>query len=142
MSKLTREMLKRCQNELKQAFCALDKDVQEAISGNRANVMMLDKSGQWKTPLKEAGDIFYPAALYGLSPDTPTEPEWEELPVVYDAFGLALCSFGPKRLEFWLANMVSYKTFLCIIYFKDGTETLRTSVDAAFGTPVRVRFAK
>lgn len=41
-----------------------------------------------------------------------------------------------------LAAVTCVREFLGIIYQKDGVETLRTSIDAAFGTPVRVRFAK
>jgi len=152
MSNLTKEMLKRCQNELKQAFCALDTDVQEAILENYKNAESLQHSNlEWYgRDIFTAGKIeCYKASVWRLSPDTPTEPEWLEMPVVEgNKFGiLGIVPPGAKSDDFllgvvYLSSAISIKSFLGIIYTLNGVETLRTSVDAAFGTPVRVRFLK
>lgn len=144
---ITKQMLARCQNELKQAFCALDKDVQEAIMKNTDRLQLLC-SGVFcyyvmgkKTKLCDE--------IVRLSPDTPTEPEYEERIVVvggigksYGLYGVGGDSLGDLN-SYSVAHCVVHPRFIGIIYRdKDGKETLRTSVDAAFGTPVRVRFAK
>jgi len=136
---ISKDMLKRCQNEKMQAFCAFDKDVQNAILENDKHVECLDHDGQW---YQRSFTSNY-GLVWRLSPDTPTEPEYEERDVVTNRFCEVDCSFVESRSDFRaLSWAVCAHNFIGIIYLKDGTETLRTSVDAVFGVPVRVRFSK
>lgn len=62
-----------------QAFCALDKDVQDAINDNKAfqqALYCISGEVSWKNDYDEKP---MPNYVYRLSPDTPTEQEWEEL---------------------------------------------------------------
>ncbi len=136
---ITKEMLKRCQNKQKQAFCALPEDVKQALTTNKSHVWFLSDSGTWMDC--ENSPNYSGNGVYRLSPDTPTEPEWEEKQVnVSSPFGIRQVDI--ECVPFTISNAVCHANFIGIIYLKDGIETLRTSVDAAFGVPVRVRFAK
>lgn len=137
---ITKQMLARCQNELKQAFCALDKDVQEAIMKNTDRLQLLcsgvfcDYVMGKKTKLCDE--------IVRLYPYTPTEPEYVEYEVVVNSYGLYEVIWK-DLVRLHLNSCTWHHKFIGLIYRdKDGVETLRTSVDAAFGTPVRVRFAK
>jgi len=137
---ITKEMLKRCQNELKQAFCALDKDVQDAMKANADFMERLASTGSWnhsQTPAWCANTV------YRLSPDTPTEPEYVERDVDTDAFDFYFVCCGKCRYPTVLASATSHKDFLSIVY-KDasGNERLMCTMSPQFGTPVRVRFVK
>lgn len=145
---MTKSMLEKCLNKEMRAFCALDEDVREAIFnhmnivlGNQCEKLISD-CGTYLTPkfrwVKASG--FNYNQVIRLSPDTPTEPEYEELNVFKDSSGyLAVRLEGEVPL---VTTCQSHNRFIGIIYTLNGVETLRTSVDAAFGTPVRVRFAK
>jgi hypothetical protein len=137
---ITKEMLAKCQNELGQAWTFLPDDVKKAIITNAKHVMFL-KNGEWEKCSKFLGEVFFPDAIYKLSPETPVEPEqnWVEEEVRLMGLFLAI-ELGSMEVRLSMAPSV-YK-FLGIVYEKDGKETLRTSVDAAFGTPKRVRFLK
>lgn len=138
---ITKAMLARCQNELKQAFCALGEDVQKAMRDYLVCDVLSDKN-TWESCLNPG---WHGSTVYRLSPDTPTEQEWEELAVTSSQFGILAVSYKCmkyKDLTLYVSSCPSCPNFLGIIYLKNGIETLRTSVDAAFGTPVRVRFAK
>ena len=145
---ITKAMLARCQNELKQAFCALPEDVQKAIVDNHNHAEALQhRYGFFHRPAGGFGVSYIQdksASVFRLSPDTPTDPEWEERVIVQSLDGF----LQVRGLTNCLGHGISFSTsqshphFLGIIYLKDGIETLRTSVDAAFGTPVRVRFSK
>lgn len=140
---MTKSMLEKCLNKEMRAFCALDGDVREAIKKypNYSESLWEDQGAAIWIP-----DVWCQAKLHfawRLSPDTPTEPEYEERPVelfVEKWFGVVPIT-GPE--QYWiLCACLCHKRFIGIIYTLNGVETLRTSVDAAFGTPVRVRFAK
>ena len=136
---ITKAMLARCQNELKQAFCALPEDVQNAMRYYLVCDVLTDKN-TWLTCRNPS---WSGSLVYRLSPDTPTEPEWEEKGVVNRKDGMRGIidgSFNGGML--YITSCVSRADFLGIVYLKDGIETLRTSVDAEFGVPVRVRFSK
>lgn len=141
---ITKAMLARCQNELRQAFCALDKDVQEAIFNNREyqeHYCMCSGKPEW-TP----GVLFtmHSTSVLRLSPDTPTEPDWEEREVILSGDGFyavaGLFNLVGQRVTVVVATC--HRNFIGVWYTLNGTETLHTSVDAAFGSPVRVRFRK
>lgn len=138
---ITKEMLAKCQNDLGQAWRFLPEDVKAAIAQHGGHVMVLASSGGWVPGAKSQNDVFYNNAVYKLSPDTPVEPErnWAEAEVRLMGLFLAI-ELGSMEVRLSMAPSV-YK-FLGIVYEKDGKETLRTSVDAAFGTPKRVRFLK
>lgn len=144
-------MLDKCLNKEMRAFCALDKDVREAIFnhmnivlGNQCEKLISD-CGTYLTPkfrwVKASG--FNYDQVIRLSPDTPTEPEYEEFPVYVGKNSKAYCFDIP-----YIGNgvFINYGTslvnFIGYWYTLNGVETLRTSVDAAFGVPVRVRFVK
>lgn len=137
---ITKEMLAKCQNELGQAWSFLSEDVRTAISANGQHVMLLKSEGWVRCP-KSPGEVFFLSVIYRLSPDTPVEPEqnWVEAEVRLMGLFLAV-ELG--SIEVRLSMTPSVYKFLGIVYEKDGKETLRTSVDAAFGTPKRVRFSK
>ena len=137
---ITKEMLAKCQNELGQAWAFLPDDVKKAIVTNGKHVMFL-KNGDWEKCPKFPGEVFFTDAIYKLSPDTPVEVEqnWVEEEVYRDGLFLVV---GKGSVEVRLSIAQSLCQFLGIVYEKDGKETLRTSVDAAFGTPKRVRFLK
>lgn len=137
---ITKAMLARCQNELKQAFCALPEDVQKAIASNSLYLQRLFGDGKWLGHVCSWELISN--EIFRLSPDTPTEPEWEDAPVVWDSWNRATVNRTSSKFVFTVNECVMIRDFIGIIYLKDGIETLRTSVDAAFGTPVRVRFTK
>lgn len=135
---ITKQMLARCQNELKQAFCALDQDVQSELKSNYQHMQYLNEQDKWT----KVSVSPWPNCVYRLSPDTPTEQEYEEFPVYCDNVRTQYRVHDEGKSEplMWAATT---QGFLGIIYRdKDVKETLRTSVDAAFGVPVRVRFAK
>lgn len=132
---ITKEVLKRCQNEFKQAFCALPEDVRAAMKDNLENVEWFDGLKRWRK-----GYSFSENLIYRLSPDTPTEPEWYENPVTENLGFNQTTMIGYGCIN--IVDATGNRNFLGIIYRKDGIETLRTSIDAAFGTPVRVRFSK
>lgn len=143
---ITKAMLARCKNEKMQAFCALDEDVQEAMKANWMNQQTMDGGGAW---VRDTSPDYRPSwAMLRLSPDTPTEQEYEECKVFANMNGilgtkpssLAHREFAHEHL--YLTSCSSHKDFIGIVYTLNGVETLRTSVDAAFGKPVRVRFAK
>lgn len=139
---ITKEMLKRCLNEKMQAFCALDKDVQDAIIANPDfSESLWNISGEtvWKKETSTEQKKHFP---WRLSPDTPTEPEWEEHTVIDGQSGYLGCKPPINGSFTRLSDMLCHVRFIGIIYTLNGVETLRTSIDAAFGVPVRVRFAK
>lgn len=139
---ITKDMLARCQNELKQAFCALPEDVQKAIRENFKHAQCLQSAtggNKWAfygSPILNHQDAY----TWRLSPDTPTEPEWEERDVTEKNGSRFVIS--TRGTSYHITVVLGDVDFIGIIYLKDGVETLRTSVDAAFGTPVRVRFSK
>ena len=148
---ITKAMLARCQNELKQAFCALPDDVQKAICADRENAQRLVQEFRGpclfkRVNLSDPND--FAEHPWRLSPDTPTEPEWEEREVVDggDVYlaGTHLYGCIVPGVETWrtVSDCVCHKRFIGVKYAINGIETLRTSVDAAFGVPVRVRFSK
>lgn len=147
---ITKGMLKRCINEKKQAFCALDKEVQDAINDNKdfqQCLYFIKGKLSWENDDDEKPSPNY---VYRLSPDTPTDPELEEREVRRDIFNpsktesfVVDCSSIETREDYLALSLaVSCVRFLGIIYTLNGVETLRTSIDAAFGVPVRVRFSK
>jgi len=139
---ITKEMLKRCLNPEMQAFCALDEDVRDAIFNNN-HYERLFVSGSYDRPIlrwEKVGGFNYDQVVR-LSPDTPTEPEYEDYNVMIDVRGFTYLSVRDTG-NLPLFTAITHSRFLGIIYTLNGVETLRTSVDASFGTPVRVRFAK
>lgn len=136
---ITKEMLAKCQNELGQAWMFLPDDVKMALGANEKYVQRFD--GSLWMPYRVPPIGFHKAEVYRLSPDTPVEPEQNWVEVKVSVFGLFLAvELGSMEVRLSMAPSV-YK-FLGIVYEKDGKEALRTSVDAAFGTPKRVRFLK
>ena len=137
---ITKEMLAKCQNELGQAWAFLPEEVRKAIRENSRYVMFL-KNGDWEKFSKFPNEAFFADVVYKLSPDTPVEPEqnWVEVDVY---FSRCYASVLHQGSGICIAFAPCCPKFLGIVYEKDGKETLRTSVDAAFGLPKRVRFLK
>ena len=140
---ITKEMLAKCQNEQLQAWAALPMPVRAAISNNREHTLFLTDDGQWASIRTKHFDGFLCSGIYRLDPKMPIEQEFEEYQVVIGPDGVYATQDPTAKGTLWrLYGAVVAARFLGIIYQKDGVETLRTSIDAAFGTPVRVRFAK
>lgn len=141
---ITKEMLAKCQNELGQAYQFLSDDVKSAIRANGPYVEYFDCAGHWSPCPKSVNceeRHLNSNGAYRLSVNTPVEPEqnWVEEPVYMSSVYLAVRHQGSGVC---VALAPCCPNFLGIVYEKDGKETLRTSVDAAFGTPKRVRFLK
>lgn len=136
---MTKSMLEKCLNKECVAFGKLPTEIKVAISDNFGHV---EKLVAWPERWEHVRGWNHNEVMR-LSPDTPTELEYEERIVeLFDEKFLGVNPIDDTRQCWLLCVCVCHKRFIGIIYAKDGVETLRTSVDAAFGTPVRVRFAK
>ena len=148
---ITKAMLARCQNEKMQAFCALDKDVQDEIvkpeyDGFRQRLRPASRGvADWYDGAIVSADVLRDfECVFRLSPDTPTEPEvdLEEFVVcssdTYYAVNEAIGGFHTP----FLLTVTCHVRFLGIVYLKDGVETLRPHLSVEFGTPLRVRLRK
>ena len=141
---ITKEMLAKCQNELGQAYQFLPDDVKSAIRANGPYVEYFDCAGHWSPCPKSVNceeRHLNSNGAYRLLVNTPVEPEqnWTDEEVYPDGLVWVV---GRGSTEVLLSLAQSLRNFLGIVYEKDGKETLRTSVDAAFGIPKRVRFLK
>lgn len=147
---IKREMLKRCLNVECRAFCALDEDVRTAMLDNFQYAQCLQNGSlQWCGGFLRDALMSSNANVWRLSPDTPTEPEvdYVEYDITINEDGWYCFSIPQGRPfagSYWNFTFVLGRDDGLGIVYRDsnGVETLRTSVDAAFGTPVRVRFAK
>lgn len=148
---ISKMMLAQCQNVLGQAFEFLPEDVQRTMIAHKEHVLVFapckDGRAQW-LPARLANidnPSYWQDRVLRLSPDTPTLPEssdWFDTPVNISELGFyeacVPCCEGPHDMFIY----AGHSRFLGIVYERDGVETLRTSVDAAFGVPKRVRFHK
>ena len=134
---MTKEMHEKCLNKDMAIYGKLPKDVKAEINRSR-NVNILDMDGNWEfleTPM------WCFSSVYRIDPSTPYDPVFEEKDVIFTPNGVYGVDFG-RRFAGTISAALCHPNCLGIIYEKDGEETLRTSVDLAFGTPKRVRFAK
>lgn len=137
---MTKEMYQKCLNEKMEIFGKLPKDVQEAMQSCE-RLQLLNDSMVWGGVYLDP--LWCLSSVYRIDPSTPYEQEFYEVGITtvgvnFPCLGIIVNPFGTCVLS----NVTSSPNFLGIIYEKDGKETLRTSVDLAFGTPKRVRFAK
>lgn len=143
---ITKAMLAKCQNELGQAFGFLPQDVKQAMLDNNEHLQRFNHYYGEYPAWEKAPDNPMPfkERVFRLSPDTPTEPEvdWVEVPVKPNWFGAYEVQINGLNIQCLLGYATSLVKILGIVYEKDGVETLRTSVDAAFGVPKRVRLRK
>lgn len=141
---ITKAMLSRCQNELKQVFCALPPEVQKLMRDNSEYVQVIGDGGEFRTIGIDFATRFVPCGCYRLDPNMPTEPEqyWVEYALRPGPRGYCVVHEG--HLDGCPTDSVLLHPLGLGIVYRDanGVETLRTSVDIAFGTPVRVRFRK
>ena len=134
---MTKEMHEKCLNKDMVIFGKLPKDVQDAITSS-CDVNILNMDGKWEVLGVPMG--FF-NSVYRIDPSTPYDPVFEEKDVIFTPNGVYGVDFG-RRFAGTISAALCHPNCLGIIYEKDGEETLRTSVDLAFGTPKRVRFAK
>lgn len=142
---MTKSMLEKCLNKECAAYGKLSEDVKELISKNYLHAEILVGWPEvWKSTRSWSHE-----RIVRLSPDTPTEPEvdYVEYDITINEDGWYCFSIPQGRPfagSYWNFTFVLGRDDGLGIVYRDsnGVETLRTSVDAAFGTPVRVRFAK
>lgn len=133
---MTKEMYKKCLNEDMVIFGKLPKDVKAEINRSR-NVNILNFDGKWEfleNPMWRFDSV------YRIDPSTPYDPEFEEKDVIETKLGYLGMEIDEDSYS--VCTLLCFPNCLGIIYENDGVETLRTSVNLAFGTPKRVRFAK
>lgn len=143
---ITKEMLAKCQNETGQVFGMLPKDVQDAMkSAPSGSVQFMHADGIWSdAPLPS----FSSGRCYRLRPDTPFEREYVYGDIAPNHNGVVRMKEGieglpPYAAKCTLIGAFNLATFAGILYrAADGTETWRTTIDCAFGTPIKVRFVK
>lgn len=145
--KITKELYKKCRNELGQAFAFLDKETKQALSELRVLgfVEMLCCNDKWEGVTTSggcSGDTTYRVSdSYTFTEERETVDVFLEHHSTYGwrmvvdesdrVMGRASIAFAPCRSD-----------FVGIGYELNGVITLRTSVDAAFGTPKFVRLYK
>lgn len=147
---MTKELYKKCRNQLMQAFCALDKETQTALERACLSGMTerLVNNGTWvlrqdlATPegLDEVGDILWGSYVYRISDKAapPPEPRYEDVPV-YRAN-----VFGKREWHYGEGDFLALAHGCCdfdgITYDTGFVES--ESYDPSYGTPVSVRFRK
>lgn len=140
---LTKSELDKCLNTSMHAWSALPMDVKDLMVRVQSipYVQQYTESGVW---VNRVLDKFNRCAVYRLDPNTPTIPEcdWVEYPVTISEDGFYQSTAPGYKSPWTLCNCTCHICFLGIIYLKDGVETLRSSLDAQFGTPVRLRYSK
>jgi hypothetical protein len=139
---ITKEMPAKCQNEQGVVFCKLPKDVQGAMkAAKNSHVQFMSTSGEWvfvSVPVP----VWLDGVAYRLRPDTPCEPEYEVCGLDLSSVGY-YCLMNGRYVGVSLTSIVGNEAFAGILYrAADGTETWRTAIDCAFGTPIKARFVK
>ena len=140
--KMTKELREKCLNKLGQAFCYLDKDTQGALNELRmsSDVEILHDGCRWTTIGRGTCDG---DRVYRVSDSYKFVEERET--VDYRLSEYYFCGYSVWYLfdfQLFLSAAPAIVGFVGIGYEKDGEITLRTSVDAAFGTPKFVRLYK
>lgn len=148
MSNMTKEMKAKCLNTKMQAFCALDKDVQDVLAsarkaGDAEWLLTINNAPVWGKIWGNAHiDEPSPSGIYRIRPDYREERAFYEEVVQPPAHG---------SKHYWLNRRYTTSTVLLVhvagltdfggvVYEKDGQETLRPHLSLDFGTPKRVRF--
>lgn len=144
--KMTKELYKKCRNELGQAFAFLDGETRDALEElSTAGFISFLVGKNWRDKFHTSSmvedSVYRVSGSYTFTEERETVDVFLEnhsrygwRMVVYESdrvMGRASIAFAPCR-----------KDFCGIGYEKDGEITLRTSVDAAFGTPKFVRLYK
>jgi len=144
MEKLTKKMYERCLNP-DLIIWAREADDVKSILRESDKVEWYDDDGTWRFLDRIIGKRFVGNGVYRIQPDTPHEDEdYFELPVLQIKFTPS--SFNEYRVCFndmfipFLYQCVHLVEFVGIVYDLNGVETLRTSIDAAFGVPKKVLF--
>jgi hypothetical protein len=136
-------MYERCLNPDWVAWAKMDTDVKNAIRSQKV-VQGLNREGQWNDM---HGDMnlehnFAPSHQYRIHPDTPhDDADFVECDVkVYSNGAIPEYRFDFNNCNTHFTYCQSIVGFVGIVYELNGVETLRTSIDAAFGVPKKVLF--
>lgn len=140
MSKLTKKMYERCLNKDEAILRRTPQDVWELLCNTATKVQKMDACGVWQDV--SCATSLNPVFVYRIHPDTPhddadlIECDVSVLRMIED------CEYrfvkGPSNNP--LTVCVGLVGFVGIVYELNGVQTVRTSIDAAFGVPKKVLF--
>jgi hypothetical protein len=142
MSKLSKKMYERCLNKDENILRRTPQDVRDHLCNTATKVQKMDACGVWQDV--SCATSLNPVFVYRIHPDTPHEDE--------DMIEFPVYVHGQNRHKFYevhvpgftepecLSYVVSFVRFAGIVYELDGVQTVRTTIDAAFGVPKKVLF--